>query len=79
MKNVTVYTTPTCGWCHRVKSYLTEKGISFEEKDVSRDREAAMEMIKKTNQMGVPVLDIGGAMIVGFDKERINYFLGIES
>jgi len=60
-----------------VKSYLTEKGVSYEEKDVSRDREAAMEMIKKTNQMGVPVLDIGGAMIVGFDKERINYFLGI--
>ncbi len=77
MKNVTVYTTPTCGWCYRVKSYLTEKGVSYEEKDVSRDREAAMEMIKKTNQMGVPVLDIGGAMIVGFDKERINYFLGI--
>ncbi len=77
MKKVTVYTTPTCGWCHRVKAYLTEKGISFEEKDVSRDREAAMEMIQKTNQMGVPVLDIGGAMIVGFDKERINYFLGV--
>ena len=68
MKKVTVYTTPTCGWCHRVKAYLTEKGVSFEEKDVSRDREAAMEMIQKTNQMGVPVLDIGGAMIVGFDK-----------
>lgn len=77
MKKVTVYTTPTCGWCHRVKAYLTEKGVSFEEKDVSRDREAAMEMIQKTNQMGVPVLDIGGAMIVGFDKERINYFLGL--
>lgn len=77
MKKVTVYTTPTCGWCHRVKAYLTEKGVPFEEKDVSRDREAAMEMIQKTNQMGVPVLDIGGAMIVGFDKERINYFLGV--
>lgn len=77
MKKVTVYTTPTCGWCHRVKAYLTEKGVSFEEKDVSRDREAAMEMIQKTNQMGVPVLVIGGAMIVGFDKERINYFLGV--
>ncbi|SFN55685.1 glutaredoxin family protein [Proteiniclasticum ruminis] len=77
MKKVTVYTTPTCRWCHRVKAYLTEKGVSFEEKDVSRDREAAMEMIKKTNQMGVPVLDIGGEMIVGFDKERINYFLGV--
>ena len=77
MKKVTVYTTPTCGWCHRVKAYLKEKGVSFEEKDVSRDREAAMEMIQKTNQMGVPLLDIGGAMIVGFDKERINYFLGV--
>lgn len=77
MKQVTVYTTPTCGWCYRVKSYLGEQGISYVEKDVSRDREAAMEMIKKTNQMGVPVLDIGGAMVIGFDKERINYFLGL--
>ena len=77
MNHVTIYTTPTCIWCNRAKSYLRQQNISFVEKDVSRDREAATEMIKKTNQMGVPVLDINGSVIIGFDQHGINRLLGL--
>lgn len=77
MNQVTIYTTPTCIWCNRAKSYLRQQNISFVEKDVSRDREAATEMIKKTNQMGVPVLDINGNVIIGFDQHEINRLLGL--
>ncbi|MBO1264099.1 glutathione S-transferase N-terminal domain-containing protein [Proteiniclasticum sp. SCR006] len=77
MNQVTIYTTPTCIWCNRAKSYLREQNISFVEKDVSRDREAATEMIRKTNQMGVPVLDINGNVIIGFDQHGINRLLGL--
>lgn len=69
---VTVYTTPTCPWCTRVKEYLREKNVSFTEKNVAADRAAAMEMVKKSGQMGVPVIDINGRIIVGFDKEAID-------
>ncbi|MFH5835441.1 glutaredoxin domain-containing protein [Proteiniclasticum sp. C24MP] len=77
MNQVTIYTTPTCVWCNRAKSYLRENNISFVEKDVSRDRAAATEMINKTNQMGVPVLDINGSVIIGFDQYGINRLLGL--
>lgn len=77
MKKVIIYSTPTCGWCHRTKDYLREKGVSFEDKDVSRDRLAAMEMVKKSNQMGVPVIDIEGSILVGFDQAGINRLLGL--
>ena len=75
MANVIVYSTPTCPWCHRVKDYLREKGVKFTDIDVSADREKAMEMIEKSGQRGVPVIDIGGEMVVGFDKERIDGLL----
>jgi glutaredoxin-like YruB-family protein len=57
---VNVYTTPSCGYCHQVKEYLRERGISFREFDVSRDREAAEQMVALTGQMGVPVITIDG-------------------
>jgi len=77
MNQVTIYTTPSCGWCTRAKSYLIDNQISFVEKDVSVDRAAATEMISKSKQMGVPVLDINGSIIIGFDQRGINSLLGL--
>ena len=76
-KQVKVYSTPTCPWCIRVKQYLQEKNIPFENLDVSTDEAAVQEMMKKSGQMGVPVVDIEGRIIVGFDKDKINQALGI--
>lgn len=73
---VTVYSTPTCPWCTRAKSYLKELGVPFEEKDVSVDIKAAREMMKVSGQMGVPVLVIDGNVVVGFDKKKIDQLLG---
>jgi len=69
---VKVYSTPTCPWCVRLKNYLQSKKVDFENIDVSVDRAAAMEMVKKTGQMGVPVALIGDVYIVGFDQARID-------
>ena len=68
---VKVYSTKTCPWCHKLKDYLNEKKIKFEDIDVGEDKKAAEEMVKKSGQMGVPVTDINGKIIVGFDKEEI--------
>jgi glutaredoxin 3 len=76
-KNVKVYSTPTCPWCIRVKQFLTDNNIKFENYDVGSDQERAEEMVQKSGQMGVPVVDIEGEVIVGFDKERIKKALGI--
>ncbi len=76
-KSVIVYSTPACPWCIRVKQFLKENNILFLDWDVSVDQAAADEMIKKSGQMGVPVLDIDGQIIVGFDKEKIKAALGI--
>jgi glutaredoxin 3 len=72
MPGIIVYSTPTCPYCHLVKDYLKGKGIGFEEKDVSKDREAARKMIEKSGQMGVPQIDINGKIIVGFNREAID-------
>ncbi|MDD5477446.1 MAG: glutaredoxin domain-containing protein [Candidatus Omnitrophica bacterium] len=76
-KSVIVYSTPSCPWCIRVKQFLKENNILFLDWDVSVDQLAADEMIKKSGQMGVPVLDIDGQIIVGFDKEKIKSALGV--
>jgi glutaredoxin 3 len=73
---VTVYSTPTCPWCDRAKNYLKEIGVAYEEKDVSKDIAAAQEMTKLSGQMGVPVLNIDGKVVVGFDKKKIDTLLG---
>jgi glutaredoxin 3 len=67
-----VYSTPTCPWCHKVKNYLKEKNIAFEDIDVSLDEKRVDEMFKKSGQMGVPVIDINGKIIVGFDVLAID-------
>jgi len=77
-KNVVVYSTPSCGWCNRLKSYLRSNGIVYTEIDVSRDEHAMEELVRRTGQMGVPQTDIGGEIIVGFDKARIDALLGIK-
>lgn len=72
LSNVKVYSTPTCPWCTKVKEYLESIGVEFENVDVSKDRDAAMAMVKKTRQMGVPVTEIGENFIIGFDKDSID-------
>lgn len=73
---VKVYSTPTCPYCKMVKSYLDQKGIPYEDLDVSVDRMARDEMIRRSGQMGVPVIDIDGQLVVGFDKARLDKILG---
>lgn len=75
---IKVYTTPTCVYCQSLKSFFKERNIAFEEIDVSRDQTQAQEMIDRSGQMGVPVLDIDGQIVVGFDKEKIVKLLGIK-
>lgn len=70
--SVKVYSTPTCPWCTVAKKYLSSRNIAFEDYDVSNNRSAAMEMIQKSGQRGVPVLDINGTIIVGFDQQSID-------
>ena len=72
---VTVYTTPTCPYCHQVKGFLSQRGIKFTERDVSVDRAAAVEMIQKTGQRGVPVTVIDGQVVIGFDRARLEELL----
>ena len=74
---VIIYSTPTCPWCKKTKEFLKEKKIAFKDFDVSTDETARDEMIKKSDQMGVPVLDIGGKIIVGFDIDKIKAALKI--
>lgn len=69
---VKVYTTSSCPWCVKAKSYLTSKGVNYQELNVQTDMVARDEMIKKSKQMGVPVLDINGTIIIGFDKASID-------
>jgi glutaredoxin 3 len=75
--NVKVYSTPTCPWCTKAKDYLRENNVSYEDYDVSLNREKAMEMINKSGQRGVPVLDIDGNIIIGFDKANIDKLLNL--
>lgn len=82
MKNVTIYTTPTCGFCAMAKKFFQEHSVAYTEKDVARDTAAAQEMIEKSGQMGVPVTSItdeGGeeTLIVGFDRGRLASALGL--
>jgi len=72
MATVTVYSTPTCPWCHRTKDFLKSKNVEFKDIDVSQDHAAAEQMVEKSGQLGVPVIDIDGKIFVGFDKEGIS-------
>ncbi|MCX8196956.1 MAG: glutathione S-transferase N-terminal domain-containing protein [Candidatus Micrarchaeota archaeon] len=69
---VIVYSTPTCPFCVMAKRYLAQKGIKFVDYNVAEDQQKAFEMVAKSGQMGVPVLDIKGKIIIGFDKAAID-------
>ena len=76
--SVKIYTTPTCPWCHKVKDWLKEHKVDFKDIDVSTDQEKAKEMVDKSGQMGVPVTDVDGEIIVGFDVEKLKKALKIK-
>ena len=76
---VIVFSTPTCPWCNRAKGYLRSRSIPFRDVDVSRDPVAARDLVRRTGQMGVPVIEIDGRPIVGFDQPRIDAALGLRA
>ncbi len=75
MKNVTIYSTPTCHFCHAAKDFFAENNITFTDHDVSADLEKRAEMIDLTGQMGVPVIRIEDDIIIGFDEDKIKELL----
>jgi len=75
---VKVYSTPSCPWCIKVKEFLKENDINFKDMNVAEDQVAAKEMVQKSGQMGVPVLDINGTIIVGFNEPKIKEMLKIK-
>lgn len=74
---VKIYTTSTCPYCEMAKEYFKEKNIDYETYDVSGNEKAREEMIAKSGQMGVPVIDINGEIIVGFNRQEIDKALGL--
>jgi len=77
-KKVTIYTTPTCVYCKMAKEFFKEHSVAYEEKDVAADEKAREEMVEKSGQLGVPVIDIQGSIVVGFDQGKLSQLLGIE-
>lgn len=75
---VKIYSTPVCPYCHTLKAFLKNEGVSYEDVDVSKDKNALEEMIQKTGRAEVPIVDIDGEIVIGFDKERICQLLGIK-
>jgi len=71
MEKVIVYSTTTCPFCTMVKDWLKEKKVAFEDFNVGTDQDKAKEMMEKSGQMGVPVIDVGGEIIIGFDKPKL--------
>jgi glutaredoxin-like YruB-family protein len=71
-KQVTIYSATWCAFCHAAKDYLTKLGVAYEDKDVEKDPKFAQESVAKSGQMGIPVLDIDGTIIIGFDRPKID-------
>lgn len=76
-KTVKVYSTPTCPYCHMAKDFLKQNKVEFQDLNVAEDRKAAAEMIDKSGQMGVPVIDVSGEIIVGFNREALKEALNL--
>jgi glutaredoxin-like YruB-family protein len=74
---IKVYSTPTCPWCKKVKEFLKENDIKFTDIDVSNDESASKEMVKISGQIGVPVIDVNGTIISGFDETKLKKALKI--
>ncbi|KKR62914.1 NrdH-redoxin [Candidatus Nomurabacteria bacterium RIFCSPHIGHO2_01_FULL_39_220] len=77
MKNVTIYSTPTCHFCHMAKEFFKEKNVAYTEHDVASDMVKRKEMVERSGQLGVPVIIIGDELIVGFNQSKIAQLLGI--
>ena len=77
MKNVTIYSTPTCHFCHMAKDFFKEKNVAYTEYDVASDLNKRKEMVEKSGQMGVPVIVIGDEIVIGFNKPKIAQLLGL--
>ena len=77
MPNVTIYTSPTCAYCHMLRQYLDDNSVEYEEVDVTQDREAAQKIVSETGQMGVPVTLIDDTYVIGFAKDSLAEKLGI--
>ena len=75
MAVIKIYTTPTCAYCKMAKDYFKSKGLEYAEYDVSKDIDKQKEMIDKTQQFGVPVIDIDGKIVIGFDRPKIEELL----
>lgn len=78
MKKVKIYTTPTCVYCHLAKDFFKENDVSYQEFDVFSDLSARKEMIEKSGQMGVPVIDVDGEIIIGFERGKLKQLLGLK-
>lgn len=78
MAKVTIYTTPTCAYCKMTKVFFKEHDIAYEERDVASDHAAAKEALEKSGQMAVPIVDVDGTIVVGFDKARLGQLLEIK-
>lgn len=77
MAKVIIYTSPTCGFCRLAKEYFRENEVEFEEKDVASDQQARQEAVEKSGQMGVPIIDIDGEIVIGFDQPKLDQLLNI--
>lgn len=78
MAKVTIYTTPTCVYCRAAKEFFKENNVVYEEKDVAKDEQARNDMVKKSGMMAVPVVDIDGTIVIGFDRAKVSQLLGIK-
>ena len=78
MANVTIYTTPSCVYCRMAKQFFQENNVNYQEKNVATDTEARDVMITKSGQMGVPVIDVDGKLVIGFDQPKLKELLAIE-
>lgn len=78
MNNVTIYSTPTCVYCNMAKTFFKTNNVAYTEHNVATDLEKRKEMIDKTGQMGVPVIDLGSEIVIGFDEEKIKAVLNIK-
>jgi len=78
MKSVTIYSTPTCVYCNLAKTFFKSNNVPYTEHNVAADLERRKEMIDKTGQMGVPVIDLGGEIVIGFNEPRIREVLAIK-
>jgi len=74
---IAIYTTPTCAYCRMAKDYFKQNSLAYTEYDVAADVQKRQEMLDKSHQFGVPVIDINGNIVIGFDKPRIRQLLGL--